>query len=137
MPPLPQPGPNPAKAALGDDMAAIDTTVLDHLIDMIGPAATPEFIMRLLADLRRADAGISVAQQSGDPEGLRRHSHVLIGLAGAVGAVRLVPLAQHLNRTAGADAGAGTAALVAAAREQIALLIAGVMARNPAAAFLP
>lgn len=77
-----------------------DRTTFDHLIDVAGPEAARELLDRLAADLRKCKAGLGAGLGGCDLAAVRAETHVLIALAGAVGARRLQALAQALNAAA-------------------------------------
>ncbi len=88
-----------------DDPAQIatqefDRECFDRLIDIAGPAAAAELLMRLHTDLRRTERGLVAGLAEGNADAIRADTHVLIALAGAVGAARLQTLAQTLNAAA-------------------------------------
>lgn len=100
-----------------------DAGLVQNLLDLVGPDAVPEFRARLLEDFAVADTGLEEALAAADREGLRRHSHVLISLAGAVGASGLCDLARTLTDCARALPEADLAALVTAVRAGTADLV--------------
>jgi CheY-like chemotaxis protein len=82
----------------------------DRLIEVAGPDTTRELLSRLHADLSKAERGLVAGLSGNDLTAIRAETHVLIALAGAVGAERLGKLAQTLNamahRRGGSDPGA-------------------------------
>jgi two-component system, OmpR family, aerobic respiration control sensor histidine kinase ArcB len=75
----------------------LDRERFDHLMEIAGPEASRELLDRLCSDLRRAERGLITGLAAGDRTTIRAETHVLIALAGAVGADRLQHLAERLN----------------------------------------
>ncbi len=80
--------------------AELDRARFDHLIEIAGPENARELLDRLCADLRRAERGLFAGLSTGNRATVRAETHVLIALAGAVGAERLQRLAERLNAAA-------------------------------------
>lgn len=80
--------------------AEIDVDRFERLLTAIGPVLVPDFLHRLIADLHLVQEGLLYGFSGPDWPALRTHSHVLIALAGTVGADRLQGLAETLNRVA-------------------------------------
>ncbi len=95
-PPLPA---APASAS-GVDGPDLDRGRFDHLITIAGPVAARELLTRLETDLRRVERGLVAAFAGPDLAEIRGQTHVLIALAGAVGATVLQSLAEALNEAA-------------------------------------
>ncbi len=74
-----------------------DLTPLLRLAKIAGPAAAAELFARLQEDLATAQDGLARAVTLRDLQGLRAHSHVLVALAGTVGADALHRDAIRLN----------------------------------------
>ncbi len=70
------------------------------LLVMAGPANAHELTLRLDDDLSGIAAALTDADVQHDPPTLRAHSHVLLAIAGTVGATRLYLMADRLNRLA-------------------------------------
>lgn len=75
----------------------IDRDSFDRLMEIAGPEASQELLDRLYTDLRRTERGLIAGLAVSDAATIRAETHVLIALAGAVGATRLQGLAQKLN----------------------------------------
>lgn len=97
------------RAALGPDEVIAERTAeladfrretFDRLLDVAGPEAGRELLSRLQDDLRTVERGLVSGLAEGDMTAVRSETHVLIALAGAVGAERLAKLAQALNAVA-------------------------------------
>lgn len=78
----------------------LDNTRFRRLLDIAGPQGAIELLSRLTEDLTNVQHHLQIAVQDSDQALLRTHTHVLISLAGAVGADRLHSLAQVLNTAA-------------------------------------
>ena len=81
----------------------MNRATFDRLIAIAGPEATNELLDRLDLDLRQARTGLMSGIEAQDRNAIRAQTHVLIALAGAVGAERLQSLAQTLNEQAHLD----------------------------------
>jgi HPt (histidine-containing phosphotransfer) domain-containing protein len=79
---------------------AIDTDRFDRLMAMAGPAHGQELLQRLGADLESVQDRLQAALAPPDWADLRAQTHILVALAGAVGAVRLQHMASALNAAA-------------------------------------
>lgn len=82
-----------------------DRLVLDHdrftrLIEIAGPEGAQDLLARLAGDLSAVERGLVRGLSAPDPAAVRAHTHVLIALAGAVGATELQRLAEGLNGAA-------------------------------------
>lgn len=83
--------------------AHIERMVYDGLAESIGPRKLPDVLRRASEDLARARDRVETAAESGDMVLMRDASHVLISVAGAIGASRLQKQAEALNRLAHID----------------------------------
>ncbi len=83
----------------------------DRLLEVAGPDTTRELLSRLYTDLRKAERGLVAGLSEHDLNAIRAETHVLIALAGAVGAERLSQLAQTLNAMAHRREGGDPSAL--------------------------
>lgn len=98
--------PRPANAALlGDGRALAD------ILAMAGPETAARILVQMQADLSATAAALRPALAQGDWTAIRAQSHVLISLAGTIGAMRLHALAIDLNTAAHAQDAGQTAAL--------------------------
>lgn len=76
-----------------------------RLLDLVGPTEAPAFLAQLAQDLSGCADAVARGTVNADWESLRDASHVLISLAGSVGAMSLHALAERLNAAAsGGDA---------------------------------
>ena len=78
----------------------LDRQRFDHLITIAGPVAARELLSRLETDLRQVERGLVAAFAGPNLAEIRGQTHVLIALAGAVGATPLQNLAETLNECA-------------------------------------
>ncbi len=92
--------PAPAAADDADFSRCVDRAVFEELRDAIGPEMIGELLSRVRIDIAEQREAISAAIASDDLPAMRRATHVLISVAGAVGAVPLQRMAEELNRVA-------------------------------------
>lgn len=92
----------------------MDADRLARLLEIAGPSDAGELLRRLVGDLTRVRDNMRAALQEPDIAALRAETHVLISLAGAVGAERLHQLAKAMNADVHRQ---DTASLVASGRE--------------------
>ncbi|WP_340108825.1 response regulator [Pikeienuella sp. HZG-20] len=83
--------------------AVIDLTIYESLAASIGAGGMVELLKRVEIDLSSVKADIAAAVDAGDTHEMLRASHILISVAGSIGAVRLQRLAENLNRLAEND----------------------------------
>ncbi|MBI1170209.1 hypothetical protein GC209_02315 [bacterium] len=84
--------------------SGLDETTLPDLLALAGPSDGPELMRRLIDDIGRVSAGLAAALAVDDHVALRWHSHVLLAIAGTVGAPRAYALAKRLNLRAKEEA---------------------------------
>lgn len=77
-----------------------DRSRFDNLIALAGPAMAGQLLSHLAEDLARCRADGLAGVQKHDWTALRASSHVLISLAGSVGALSLQRMAEALNAAA-------------------------------------
>jgi len=75
----------------------LDHKRFDHLMAISGPVAAVELLSRLETDLRRVERGLVAAEAAANLAEVRGQTHILIALAGAVGATPLQRLAERMN----------------------------------------
>jgi CheY-like chemotaxis protein len=92
--------PDPMAARPGSGLSRFDRARFEHLLEIAGPDDSRELLSRLCNDLRTAERGLVAAISRGDMARIRAESHVLIALAGAVGADRLQAGAEAMNAAA-------------------------------------
>lgn len=79
---------------------AIDLSTFDRLMQIAGPETAPSLLQQVLIDLGTIRDGLNISAPAQDWMDLRHQSHVLISIAGSLGAERLGGLAEDLNRLA-------------------------------------
>jgi HPt (histidine-containing phosphotransfer) domain-containing protein len=93
-----------ASALCADEAPLRDRERYRRLMELAGAEAAQELLERLSEDLARVERGLARALAGPDAAGVRSETHVLIGLAGAVGATPLQRLAEALNAAAHREA---------------------------------
>ncbi len=82
----------------------IDRVTFDALCEAIGAETMAELLEKVISDLLGAQSDLAAALDPVERGPIRTASHILISVAGAVGAVRLQDCARALNAVAHADA---------------------------------
>ncbi len=114
-----------------EDHTLMNRDRLDRLLEIAGPDGASELLKRLGSDLRRVHQNLLRGVAEMDQPLLRAETHVLISLAGAVGAESLHALANRLNGAAhrfdeseivalGSEADTRTKALIALVDRELA-----------------
>ncbi|MDT8854262.1 response regulator [Paracoccaceae bacterium Fryx2] len=98
-------------AATADHLPVMDEQRLDRLLEIAGHDTGRELVDRLNTDLRDVERALVRGFAGPDWDALRAQTHVLIALAGAVGALRLQHLSERLNAMAHQRDPTGLAAL--------------------------
>jgi HPt (histidine-containing phosphotransfer) domain-containing protein len=106
-----------------------DLSRLEALLRLAGPDDGAELLARLDQDLTCAAADLSAALAAGDDAALRAVTHVLVSVAGSVGAQPLSDNARHLNQLAQTP-GATDLVLQTAVSDGLAALLAAVQGRR-------
>ncbi|MFQ8430616.1 response regulator [Amaricoccus sp. W119] len=88
----------PRAPGAGDPV--VDAAIYGALADAIGPDLMNELFEKVFADLSAARAELEAARAPRNTQAIRSASHILISVAGAVGAVRLQSMARSLNALA-------------------------------------
>jgi len=107
----------------------LDRNRFDAILQAAGPDGREEFLRHLLADLRSVARLLHAGVEGRDAGLVRAQTHILISLAGAVGADRLQGLAESLNATAHRGRLEEAPTLVATCRQALAILIEQVERR--------
>jgi CheY-like chemotaxis protein len=81
-------------------VAAVNVSTFDNLLQIAGRTGVPELLSRLTSDLERTAGALRLALGTGDQPAIRAETHVLIALAGAVGAEQLQRMSETLNASA-------------------------------------
>ena len=105
-----------------------DPTRFQRLIDLTGPAMAGTLLDHLADDLARCRTRAVSGAQDDNWDALRESSHILISLAGSVGALSLQAMAETLNTAAHAQDSTATHALMPALVAELDALIALVQA---------
>lgn len=96
--------PEPPAAPAEGSGPVIDMPTFDALCQAIGPEMMAELLDKVISDLVSAQAQMSAALPELDRAVIRSTSHILISVAGALGAVRLQACARTLNGSAQGEA---------------------------------
>lgn len=97
----------------------IDREIYSQLSETIGAEFLPEFLEKVILDFESIDVGLAGAKDENDFEEMRAQSHILISIAGAIGATSLQRLAQELNGAARGAVAQKTDPLNSACRDGI------------------
>ncbi len=108
------------------DQLLLDFDRYERLIEIAGPEGSIELLDRLQEDLLQVQRGLERALGEGNPAEVRTQTHVLIALAGAVGADALQRLSEALNAAAHRKTTDGMVGLGRQAMRQLAHLVAFV-----------
>lgn len=90
-----------AEAATADP-GYVDRAIYNVIAQTIGPDFLEEFLEKVVTDFDTIKKGLITAESEGNYADWRSHSHILISVAGAIGATNLQHLAQDLNAAANA-----------------------------------
>lgn len=85
------------KEASVDGPGYVDHAIYDVLAKTIGPDFLEEFLGKVVTDFETIKKGLIAAEVEDNHMDWRSHSHILISVAGAIGATNLQHLAQTLN----------------------------------------
>lgn len=108
-----------------------ESTALRDILIMAGPETAPLILQQMHIDLTATAAAIGPAIATADVIPIRAQTHVLISLAGTIGAMRLHRLAVDLNAAAHADDAAAIATLAAPLMADLTALITLLAERLP------
>ncbi|WP_430448126.1 response regulator [Rhodophyticola sp.] len=118
-----------AGGASGERVPPMDQGQFDALLTTAGPNGARELLYHLREDLHDVAKALQIAFQAGALRDIRSQTHILVSLAGAVGAERLRHLAEALNIAAQHDRRDDLPGLAAACRDDLRDLIAIVETR--------
>jgi HPt (histidine-containing phosphotransfer) domain-containing protein len=113
-----------APHSLGD----FDPSRLSHLLQLTGPDLAHELLARLTEDLITTRETLDIGAATADWTRLREGSHVLISLAGSVGALSLQAMAERLNAISHRQEVEALSTLMPALTDELFALIALVRA---------
>jgi two-component system aerobic respiration control sensor histidine kinase ArcB len=85
------------EAANETPQSVIDRTIYDALAEAIGPASMAELLEKVKPDIQSARDRLVRARDPLDLGEIRSVTHILISVAGAIGAVRVQELAKRIN----------------------------------------
>lgn len=130
--PTAQPRPVAQAATAAPDPIGLlgDGTVLRDLLALAGPEVAAQILAQMRIDLAEVAAALSPALGPLDWAVMRRETHVLISVAGTIGAGRLHALAIDLNTAAHDRDPAQAAALAAPLMSDLTALIALLQAQS-------
>ena len=94
--PVPAPAPEPEQAGAG----VVERARFDSLVRTIGADSIAELLAKLQSDTDAVAEGLGRGRASLDLAEIRSQTHILISVAGAIGATGLQHLAQRLNAAA-------------------------------------
>lgn len=97
--------PKPAPTDEGRFSRHIDRAIFDELAAAMGPDMMDQLMDRIRIDIAEQRDAIAAAKDEPDLATIRRATHVLISVAGALGAVPLQRQAEELNALANAGRG--------------------------------
>lgn len=119
-------GAEPPSPMPGEPPPVIDRRVYDALAEAIGPAATAELLDKVETDVESARARLASARADGAAEEIRSATHVLVSVAGAIGATQVQEAAKRVNAAVDPEADAGPEREVEGLLEEIDRLLAAV-----------
>lgn len=93
-------GSDGAAAPAGLPVTAIDRGIYDALAETIGRDSIGELIDKVAEDLVQVKHGIAEGASAHDMQRIRANTHILVSVAGAIGATGLQHLAGRLNAAA-------------------------------------
>lgn len=111
------------------DASPVSMPVFTALAEAIGPEAMADLLLKIDGDLEKAGRDVAEAVAAGDMNAVGAGTHVLISVAGAVGAQNLQRLSQKLAAVAAGRAEGDVPAVAADLGVQIMVLRAFVKAR--------
>lgn len=83
--------------SISPGLLALDDAAFLGLLNLAGPTDAPELMRRLLADLGNVAVGLTAGLATADQDALRHQSHILLAIAGTIGAQQIHHLARRLN----------------------------------------
>jgi two-component system, OmpR family, aerobic respiration control sensor histidine kinase ArcB len=107
----------------------VDLAIYDALCQAIGADMMEELLEKVVADLLDARSVLAAAHATLERKPISGSSHILISVAGAIGATQLQSCARRLHTLAGEEAGDGLAQTVQACIDEIDAAVAFARAR--------
>jgi CheY-like chemotaxis protein len=83
-----------------DSAELIDMQIYDSLLSTIGPDSMGELLEKVVEDVAGVKSGLVEGTANADHQLIRSNTHILISVAGAIGATSLQVLAERLNAAA-------------------------------------
>lgn len=108
-----------------------DPSRLSHLLEITGPELAIELLARLTEDLMATQDTLETGAATSDWKRLREGSHVLISLAGSVGALSLQSMSEDLNAVAHRQDRDALDALMPPLETELSVLIQLIRATRP------
>lgn len=118
--------PSEATPPVAAPKGTLDRNRFEAILQAAGPSGRGELLDHLLQDLRSVQDALQQAVQANDTATTRAQSHILISLAGAIGADRLQNMAEALNAAAHKNRLSDAQSLVQSCDEALAALITQV-----------
>ncbi|WP_164744759.1 ATP-binding protein [Nioella ostreopsis] len=118
--------PSEATPPVAAPNGTLDRNRFEAILQAAGPSGRGELLDHLLQDLRSVQNALQQAVQANDTATTRAQSHILISLAGAIGADRLQNMAEALNAAAHKNRLSHAQSLVQSCDEALAALITQV-----------
>lgn len=122
--PMHHPPPPPSARSAPETALLGDGATLRDILALAGPALAPRLLDQIVADLATTSSQLDHALHSQNCPQIRAQSHVLISLAGTIGATGLHAAACQLNEAAHAQDTSRIAALAPAIAADLTDLIA-------------
>ncbi len=126
----PQVAADPAASVTDEPVADLD--IYDALCAAIGMGMMAELLEKVVADLLQARADLAGGLSPLDRKPIRSASHILISVAGAIGATRLQACARALNTAAYGEGGSNLPGDVRRCLDEIDAAVAFARSRHPA-----
>lgn len=118
--------PSEATPPVAAPKGTLDRNRFEAILQAAGPSGRGELLNHLLQDLRSVQDSLQEAVKVNDTATTRAQSHILISLAGAIGADRLQNMAEALNAAAHKNRLSEAQSLVQSCDEALAALITQV-----------
>ena len=106
------PAPPAGAAEAASDKGVVDHAIYDSLAEAIGAEMMSELLEKVIADLSNSRRDLVSAEKGLERGPIRSASHILISVAGAIGATRLQLCARALNNRAHSGENDGLADLL-------------------------
>lgn len=114
------------------DEGVVDHAIYDALADAIGAEMMSELLEKVVADLSNSRRDLAAVEATLERSPIRSASHILISVAGAIGATRLQLCARELNNRAHSGENGGLADLLRQCMAEIDAAVAYASAQRVA-----